>query len=58
MSNNTKYKQNNAVFDIPSFNSLNSKYKSRNAKLTNEICHDLCNEIDKFEIRYVKTDRR
>ena len=48
----------NTVFDIPSFNSLNSKYKSQNAKLTNDICQKLCKEIDKFEIRYVKTDRR
>lgn len=48
----------NTVFDIPNFNSLNSKYKSHNAKINYEICKKLCNEIDNFEIRYVKTERR
>lgn len=47
----------NTVFDIPQFNTLNSKYKSQKLPITNEICTNLCKEIDKFEIRYVKTER-
>ena len=47
----------NTVFDIPQFNTLNSKYKSQKLPITNEICINLCKEIDKFEIRYVKTER-
>ena len=45
-------------FDIPQFNTLNSKYKSHTLPITNEICINLCKEIDKFEIRYVKTEKK
>ncbi len=48
----------NTIFDIPQFNTLNSKYKSHTLPITNEICINLCKEIDKFEIRYVKTERK
>ena len=48
----------NTIFDIPQFNTLNSKYKSQKLPITNEICINLCKEIDKFEIRYVKTEKK
>lgn len=46
----------NTVFDILHFNKLNSKYKSQQLPITNTLCINLCKEIDKFEIRYVKTE--
>ena len=36
---------------------LNNKYISKKTKISNEVCNNICKEIDKFEIRYIKTER-
>ena len=47
----------NTVFDVINFTNLNNKYISKKTKISNEVCNNICKEIDKFEIRYIKTER-